>query len=521
MDKDLKIAFLKNLILKTKIVIVFFVFVFLIQAVAMIALYKSSFIANIPVSEIIIVPAFILFVIIDEFFVLKFAKQALEGKRKFGEHWKYTLSILEIIYPTLVIIYGGNIFSTGSSEISEFMFLNSPPMMIYFLFIILSAFYFNFRISMMTGILAGFGYLLATYIFIEPGSAEFAINATKVIFFIGSGIIAGFVGKKLLESVQSSLEAKNTLINELDIKVKERTREVESQKELLAEQNEFLNEKNKEITDSITYAKRIQRAILPQDGYFKECLPDSFVLYKPKDIVAGDFYWIELIENNSVLFAAADCTGHGVPGAMVSVVCNNALNRAVREFGLREPSLILDKVTEIVTGEFEKSKEDVKDGMDIALCKLDLQGLEYLGSLIERNDEDSDAPAFTLDRVQNPVKGKYAGANNPLWILRNGEITEIKPTKRPVGKYDGDLAFENHELELNSGDAIYIFSDGFADQFGGEKGKKLKSANFKKLLISIQDKPMNEQKTLIEKAFEDWKEDLEQVDDVCVIGIRI
>jgi serine phosphatase RsbU (regulator of sigma subunit)/Tfp pilus assembly protein PilF len=266
--------------------------------------------------------------------------------------------------------------------------------------------------------------------------------------------------------------------------------EVEQQKSVVEEAHAELEEKNKEITDSIQYAKRIQSAILPPDKLIKEYLQESFVLYKPKDIVAGDFYWLESV-GNKVLFAAADCTGHGVPGAMVSVVCNNGLNRSVREHGLTDPGEILGKTREIVVQEFEKSEEEVKDGMDIALCCLEGNRLEY------------------------------AGAHNPLWIIRNGELLETKANKQPIGKFDNPEPYTTHKIDLQIGDSIYIFSDGFADQFGGEKGKKLKTANFKKLLLSLQQESMEHQRHSIDKAFEDWKGNLEQLDDVCVIGIKI
>lgn len=258
--------------------------------------------------------------------------------------------------------------------------------------------------------------------------------------------------------------------------------------------NLILEEKNREITDSITYAKRIQHAILPPDKLIKEKLPNSFVLYKPKDIVAGDFYWLEQ-KNDTILFAAADCTGHGVPGAMVSVICNNGLNRSVREYGLTDPGAILDKTREIVIEEFSKSEDEVKDGMDIALCSLKLEDGGW--------------------------KLKYAGANNPLWIIRNQEIIETKANKQPIGQFDNPEPYKTHELELQKGDTIYIFSDGYVDQFGGEKGKKFKTVAFRELLLSIQAKNMEEQKKIINDTFEAWKGNLEQIDDVCIIGVRV
>lgn len=267
---------------------------------------------------------------------------------------------------------------------------------------------------------------------------------------------------------------------------------IEKQKAEVENQKEVIEEAHKEITDSIQYAKRIQSAILPPMDLIKSHLKNSFVLYKPKDIVAGDFYWLEH-KDGKTLFAACDCTGHGVPGAMVSVVCVNGLNRAVREHNITEPGEILDKTREIVLQEFEKSEEEVKDGMDLALCSLD---------------------GTTL---------KYAGAHNPLWIIRKGtsEVIEIKANKQPIGKHDNPLPYTTHEIELGSGDSFYIFSDGFADQFGGEKEKKLKTSNFKKLLVSIQHESMDKQLELIDNAFEKWKGPIEQLDDVCVIGVRV
>jgi len=198
---------------------------------------------------------------------------------------------------------------------------------------------------------------------------------------------------------------------------------IEKANTALTLQKQIVEEKNKEITDSIQYAKRIQSAILPPNKVVKEYLQESFILYKPKDIVAGDFYWLEH-KDDKVLFAAADCTGHGVPGAMVSVVCNNGLNRSVREYGLTDPGKILDKTREIVVEEFEKSEEEVKDGMDIALCSLE------------------------------GTKLQYAGAHNPLWIIRNGELLETKANKQPIGKFDNPEPYNTHTIELQKGDSV-------------------------------------------------------------------
>ncbi|KJS06493.1 MAG: hypothetical protein VR77_04945 [Flavobacteriales bacterium BRH_c54] len=277
------------------------------------------------------------------------------------------------------------------------------------------------------------------------------------------------------------------------IRAKKLTTKIKAQKLLL-------EVKSKEVTDSIKYAKRIQSAILPSSKTIKEYLPNSFIFYKPKDIVAGDFYWLES-KNDTILFAVADCTGHGVPGAMVSVICNNGLNRSVREYGLINPSDILNKTREIVISEFEKSDEDVRDGMDIALCSIKYK--------VESKNSQTTAIL------------QYAGANNPLWIVRDHELIDIRPDKQPIGKHFKNSSFTPHSIELKKGDTIYIFSDGYADQFGGPKGKKFMYKPFKNLLLSIQDKDMDDQKEILEQRFNEWKGNLEQVDDVCVIGIRI
>jgi serine phosphatase RsbU (regulator of sigma subunit)/Tfp pilus assembly protein PilF len=277
---------------------------------------------------------------------------------------------------------------------------------------------------------------------------------------------------------------------------------IELQKQQVEHQKHLVVEKNHEILDSITYAKRIQSAILPPQRLIKEFLPSSFVLYKPKDIVAGDFYWLEVPAGNDkvhkpIMMAAADCTGHGVPGAMVSVVCNNALNRSVREYGLTEPGKILDKTREIVIEEFQKSDEEVKDGMDISLCCLHNKTLSW------------------------------SGANNPLWIVRKNsensapELIELKPDKQPIGKYSDAKPFTTHTIELFENDTIYIFTDGYQDQFGGPKGKKFMAKNLKELLITINHETMEKQKQILDNAFSEWVGDLEQIDDVTLIGIRI
>jgi len=260
--------------------------------------------------------------------------------------------------------------------------------------------------------------------------------------------------------------------------------------EKLKETLNEVEEKQKEITDSINYAKRIQEAILPSFDFIKIHLPNSFIYYQPKDIVAGDFYWAEKV-GDDFFIAAADCTGHGVPGALVSVVCCSALNRTVNEFRLTEPGKILDKTRELVLESFSKNGGDIKDGMDISLIRIS-------GNTV-----------------------KWSGANNPLWYYQTNELKEIKANKQPIGKTDHPEPFTTHTIELQKGDSIYLFTDGFADQFGGPKGKKFKYKQLEDLLVSSNSLSISEQHHTLKSTLSDWKGSLEQVDDICVIGIRV
>lgn len=253
-----------------------------------------------------------------------------------------------------------------------------------------------------------------------------------------------------------------------------------------------IQEKNKEILDSITYAKRIQNAILPSESLFKKNWKDSFIFYSPKDIVAGDFYWMEEVDNK-VLLAAADCTGHGVPGALVSLVCYNALSKVVLEHKITSPGKILDFTRKFVVDHFSKANEKVKDGMDISL--------------------------LVMDKLNGEIQ--WAGANSPLWYVQDNQLAAIQPTKQPIGLSENQLEFETHTLTLKNDSCVYLFSDGFADQFGGKKGKKFMSKQMKDLLFSISTFPMEQQLVKLKYALENWKGDLDQVDDILVIGVRV
>jgi serine phosphatase RsbU (regulator of sigma subunit) len=250
--------------------------------------------------------------------------------------------------------------------------------------------------------------------------------------------------------------------------------------------------KQKEIVDSITYAKRLQQAILTKEDSILEFFPASFLLYKPKDIVAGDFYFFETTDTH-VFYAAADCTGHGVPGAMVSIICSNALSRSIKEFGISDPGKILDKTKELVVETFQKSGTDVRDGMDI--------------SIISKHIETNEI--------------RWAGAHNPLWIIEDNELIEIKPDKQPIGKSEKTIPFTTHVVKAKVNAMLYLITDGFADQFGGSEGKKFKKAQFKSLLLGCNQESATKQKDLLNSEFNKWKGSLEQLDDVCVIGVRV
>lgn len=280
----------------------------------------------------------------------------------------------------------------------------------------------------------------------------------------------------------------------LENTVNERTREVVQASERAETQRQLVEQKNKEILDSISYAKRIQTAMLPALDELNRHFPELSVFYQPKDIVAGDFYWFEQVGNFKML-AVADCTGHGVPGAIVSVVCYNALNRAVREYKLTRPGEILDKTREIILDELSKHDENVKDGMDISL--------------------------LVIDEVTQEIT--WAGANNPLWIvpMDGGDVVEFKGDKQPIGMHVNNEPYTTHKIELQAGDTVVMLTDGYCDQFGGQQGKKFKAANLKQLLLSNRNEAATQLGERLKSTFSDWKNNEEQVDDVCLVLLKL
>ena len=263
----------------------------------------------------------------------------------------------------------------------------------------------------------------------------------------------------------------------------------------IRDQNDIIEQKNKDITDSINYAKRIQNAIMPDPGLLNKHCADAFILFKPKDIVSGDFYWYYRIKDH-LLVAAADCTGHGVPGALMSMIGINALNEIVEDEEVTKVSQLLSRLDSDVYDTLKRSGDTnaINDGMDIAFCAIDLK-----------------------NNILN-----YGGANRPMIVVRDGECTEYKPNKLSISGHEvHKKQFVDHTIELKSGDTIYIFTDGYADQFGGEKQKKFMYKNLLEHIKNIQHKNMQDQKNILEAAFEKWRGDIEQVDDVLIIGVKI
>lgn len=282
----------------------------------------------------------------------------------------------------------------------------------------------------------------------------------------------------------------------------------------IEQQKSLLEQRNKEIVESIRYAQRIQQAVLKEEHHVSEHLPEHFILYRPKDIVSGDFYWAQ--EKEGVLYvAAADCTGHGVPGGFLTMLGIAFLNEIISKNEVQTPAQILNELRDKFINEL-RLQDSTNDGMDITLVSL-------------RYDESTDSKELM-----------WAGAYNPLWIVKNNGVQkvlhptegkhlsidqsvffEVKPDKQPIGKSDAQADFTDHQLQLEKGDMLYLFSDGYQDQFGGEAGKKLKKSGFKELILSLAQEPMENQLQTMGDFFDAWKGNHEQVDDVCVIGIKL
>lgn len=295
--------------------------------------------------------------------------------------------------------------------------------------------------------------------------------------FVVVGILLYFQIKGLLrqdEKSKKKLEAYNRTIGKI---------------------NEELQQKNKDITDSIDYASRIQQSIIPAPEQLTDHFKSGFVIYKPKDIVSGDFYWFHQVDDNKCFVAVVDCTGHGVPGAFMSLIGHTLLDEIVIERGIRSPGQILSQLNKMIIALLKKEGSGVNDGMDMALCYF--------------NGDD--------------MSLTFAGAFNPLIMVRNQKCKVYKPNRFPIGGvyHDTDRVFDEEKIDIQPGDRFYMFSDGYVDQFGGERGKKYMMKRLYPVLEGMNGTPMSKQKELIETAFFDWKGHHEQVDDVTFVGIEI
>jgi serine phosphatase RsbU (regulator of sigma subunit) len=314
---------------------------------------------------------------------------------------------------------------------------------------------------------------------------------------------------EMTEKIHNYVESISAMNRDLEKKVEERTREVVEQKEEIETQKEEIeaqldlatlqrdtitNQKDL-IMDSIHYAERIQSAILPPVQILNDYLSDHFILFNPRDIVSGDYYWARE-KDQKLLVAVADCTGHGVPGGFLSMLGISSMNEIVNRSRELNPGKILEQLREVVIASMHQtgSRDEAQDGIEIALCVIDLKRKSM----------------------------EFAGANRPLYLVRNGSVEHIRPDRMPIGIYDQEtVSFTNHTIKLKKGDSIYLFSDGYVDQLGGPLRKTFRVINFRKLLLEIQDQPMEKQKAILVKKLADWQGEVEQIDDVLVMGIKI
>jgi len=301
--------------------------------------------------------------------------------------------------------------------------------------------------------------------------------------------------KQLLEWQKNEIIQKTEKIETHRDAIESQKEEIETQRDLAETQRDRISAQKKELTDSIKYASRIQSALSPESESFSKIFSDYFILNKPKDIVSGDFYWLS-VKGNKTVVAVADCTGHGVPGAFMSMLGVEFLNEIVNNLGIVQPNRILNNMRDRIIKVMGQTGTigETGDGMDMALVSIDLEN-------------------YSL---------QYAGAFNPLFIIRNNNLNEIKSDRMPIGFFHRiEKPFTNHEIEIKANDSIYLFSDGYKDQFGWRSDKKFNMNNFRELLLSIQNVPMKAQKLLLENNLKNWMGDMEQVDDILVVGIRI
>lgn len=319
-------------------------------------------------------------------------------------------------------------------------------------------------------------------LFIDQGITDFGFTGSNRVLVI-SGIIIVIIVWFLLR-----------IQNRILIKTRRLLKEKEQALELVDQQKAELEIKDKNITDSLIYAQRIQEALLPSETYFRQYFSESFILFKPKDIVSGDFFWVEE-KGNKIFVVAADCTGHGVPGALMSMIGHEIIEKAINEDSIEEPSQVLAVLNKGLEKTFSREKNIgniIRDGMDVGLC------------VIEKHSK----------------KLRYAGAFFPLYLIRNRSLKEFKGEKIIIGMNPEGKPYTDYEYDLMEDDVIYMFSDGFVDQFGGEENKKFMYRRFRYLLLNIHQFPFPDQKVILEENMKSWMGRNVQVDDIMVMGFR-
>lgn len=358
----------------------------------------------------------------------------------------------------------------------------------------------------------------ASYLFTISRPWYATILAFIVYILVFAGVITVFVRiavrnlrrrARLLEFQNTEIERQRAILEKRNIEIEQQKSELESlneeitaqrdeieaQRDAIIEQKDYIDQQNLSITDSIKYARRIQNAILPAEDVLRFLLPKHFVFYEPRDIVSGDFIWIDKQEDR-VVIAVGDCTGHGVPGAFMSMLGISLLNEISNKYSSSDTKELLDELRDQVIASLKQTGEadEAKDGMDMSLVILNSKSREI----------------------------QFSGANHTLYVFHKNELIQLKGDRMPVGIHtSSNKLFQSFNMKLNRGDTIYMFSDGFPDQFGGENDKKFGYPRFKKLLTDIQDMIMHDQKKALSEAFHSWKGDREQIDDILIVGIKI
>lgn len=321
---------------------------------------------------------------------------------------------------------------------------------------------------------------MTPYILSEEG--KFILTSTGLQLFLSGLFVGALVLLVIIYLTRKLVITRRLLLNKEQVLA------------LVDSEKRELELKNKNLTDSLKYAKRIQEALLPSETYFRKHFHDSFIFFKPKDIVSGDFYWIGE-KGDKVFVAAADCTGHGVPGALMSMIGIEIIGKAINEGNIESPSRILAILSKALEKTFSSEKNIgtiIRDGMDIGLCQIDKASKKMV----------------------------YAGSFFPLYLIRNNSLSEFKSDKLSIGFNPGGLSYTDHEIDILENDIFYIFSDGYVDQFGGAENKKFMYRRFRFLLTKIHNFSVADQKSILEEEFREWMGNNVQLDDIMVIGFR-